>query len=153
MRKRIAGALFAAALACFVAPWFAVELGGRELTRFSGTELVFGTAFTAASPAAFLGSVGGQMPAQFAAICGLAALALGLFGRKASGVAATSAATGALAGVLVESVLFPNILRLRPVSTVEITAQTGYYLALLLFLAGAIAAAPTSFGAGGKSDN
>lgn len=142
MRSRaIPAALLLAALSFFSASWFGMLLGGREVIRFRGLELVFGTRFSSTSPAAFLGTVRPQPGARIAAAAGVLALLLSLFRRRAATIAATTASTLAAAGLLATGVTFPTTIRERVSSVIEIKRGDGYHLAVLLFLAAAISLA------------
>ena len=116
-------------------------MGGREVVRFTGLELVFGTRFTSTSPAAFLGTVQRQLGAQIALATGVVALLLSFFRSRAAAVGATAASTLAAAGLLATAVTFPIAVRERVSSVMEIRRGVGYYLDVLLFLAAAIAMA------------
>jgi hypothetical protein len=142
MRRRGAVALLAAALACFLPSWFSVHAAGHEIIRFTGTELVAGTTFQPASPAAYLGQFRGQPAAQAAAFCGLFAFLVSIPLRRVSGWAAAVSGGLAAGSLIALGFLFSNALRLQLAAGMEISRRTGYYLAIILFLAGAVCAAP-----------
>jgi hypothetical protein len=130
--------LTVAALASFAASWFGLFMGGREVVRFTGLELVFGTRFSSASPAAFLGAVQPQLGAQIAAAAGVVALLLSFFRNRAMAVGGAVASTLAAAGLLATAGAFPATIHERVTSVIEIKRGVGYYLDVLLFVAAAI---------------
>jgi hypothetical protein len=134
-------ALLVAALLFIPAPWFGLRLGGSDVVRFTGLELVFGTRFSSASPAAFLGAVQPQLGAQIAAAAGVAALLLSFFRGRGVALGAAAASMLAAAGLLATAVTFPATIHERVSSVIEIERGVGYYLDVLLFLAVAIAMA------------
>jgi hypothetical protein len=131
------------ALVFFPASWFGVFIGGREVVRFTGLELVFGTRFSSASPAAFLGAVQPQLGAQIAAAAGVVALLLSFFRNRAMAVGAAVASTLAAAGLFATAVAFPATIHERVSSVIEIKRVVGYYLDVLLFLTAAVAMTST----------
>jgi hypothetical protein len=126
-------------LACFVPAWFRVELGGRELIRFTGTELVFGTRFSSGSPAAFLGDVRPRFGADIAACACVLALLLSFVGGRRATVMAATSATLASAGLMATGLSFPASLKADVSSVLVVRYALGYYLAVLGCLSSAVA--------------
>lgn len=138
--KSLASALlFAGSALCFFFPFVAVSCGGVEAFTLTGQQLATGT--TLSQPEQFGPPQKQHIDADpFAAIAGLCALVgivLSITGRTMASGRAVAAGAGAVSLIMLRSHLNGE-LQSRAGGMVQANYQTGYTLALVLLVAGAI---------------
>jgi hypothetical protein len=139
LSSKVSPAIFILSILCFFFPFVTVSCGGHKIASATGVQLATGT--TLELPQTFGPSreqkVGQEPLSALAAICAVIGLGVSFAGASAAIVPATSGVIGALSLLIMKSRL-DNVLAKRGQGVLQVNYETGFYLALLLMIAGAI---------------
>lgn len=136
-KSKVSPAIFAASILCFLFPFITVSCGGQRVASFSGIQLATGTSVQ--QPQMFgppqKQKVDSEPTAAVAAICAILGLGLSLLGSRLALASAISGAAGAVSLLVMKSRLEDQIVK-QGQGMLQVSYETGFFLTLILFLAG-----------------
>ncbi len=136
--KLVSSLIFAASLLCFFFPFVTLSCGGQKLMTLTGTQLATGTSLNQTQ---MLGKektdkIDPNPYATLAAVCAIAGIAFSFAKPKFAIASAISGGAG-VASLLIMKSGMDNEVAQKGAGVIQLTYEMGFFLTLLLFVAGA----------------